>query len=93
MAMTISIDDDLKREFSEVCGDIGLSASAAFGVFAKAVVRERRIPFELTAVSEEERRGLHVAERVARGQRDFDDGAFVSRGDYEAARARSVAVA
>ena len=49
MAMTISIDDSLKQEFSDVCAEMGLSASAAFSVFAKAVVRERRIPFAATS--------------------------------------------
>lgn len=49
MSMTISIDDDLKREFSDVCREIGLSPSTAIGVFARAVVRERCIPFTLSA--------------------------------------------
>ena len=55
MSMTISIDDQLKNEFTEVCNEIGMSASTAFNIFAKRVVREKRIPFTLTSQTEEER--------------------------------------
>jgi len=37
----------LKKEFEELCQDLGLSMTSAFTVFAKAVVRHRGIPFEL----------------------------------------------
>ena len=47
--INIRIDESTKQAMSEVCDDIGLSMSAAFNIFAKAVARERRIPFELTA--------------------------------------------
>ena len=71
MSMTISIDDDLKREFSEVCREIGLPPSTAFGIFAKAVVRERAIPFALSAVSASERAAhaydLAVSDGIRRG--------------------------
>ena len=45
MALTISMDEDVKKEFSEVCREIGLTPSTAIGIFAKAFVRERAIPF------------------------------------------------
>lgn len=90
MAMTISIDDALKREFSEVCADIGLTASAAFNVFAKAVVRERRIPFELRSESRDElearMRDQRVAEGVRKGYEEIASGRFVTRDDYERER-------
>lgn len=83
MPMTISIDDDLKREFSEVCGEIGLTPSTAFGIFARTVVRERAIPFELSAVSSEERAArtydYRVAEGIRRGFEQFEAGEYVSR--------------
>ena len=36
------------KDFDKFCEEIGLSVSAAFNIFAKTVVREQRIPFELT---------------------------------------------
>lgn len=44
---SIRMDTDLKNEFDSICEDFGMSASVAISVFARAVVRERRIPFEI----------------------------------------------
>lgn len=91
MPMTISIDDDLKRNFSEVCREIGLPPSTAFGIFARAVVREKAIPFPLSAVSSAERavraHELSVADGIARGLADMEAGRVVSREESRARRA------
>lgn len=44
---SIRMDDGLKREFDNMCSDFGMSMSTAITVFAKAVVREKKIPFEI----------------------------------------------
>ena len=49
MSMTVTMDDALKADFAAVCAEIGMSSSTAVNIFAKKVVRERRIPFELSA--------------------------------------------
>ena len=46
--MTIRIDDGLKRDFDKVCDDLGMPMSTAINIFAKKVVREKRIPFEVS---------------------------------------------
>ncbi len=46
---SIRMDEKLKKQFDEMCESFGMSATTAFNVFAKAVVRERRIPFEIAA--------------------------------------------
>lgn len=48
--VNIRMDEETKAAFEKFCGEIGLSVSAAFNIFAKAVVREQRIPFELTTM-------------------------------------------
>ena len=45
--LNIRIDEDLKREFDSLCQDLGLTMTTAFTVFAKAVVRWQKIPFEI----------------------------------------------
>lgn len=47
--VSIRMDEDLKRQFDALCSDIGMSMTTAICVFAKKAVRERKIPFELTA--------------------------------------------
>ena len=47
-SVNIRMDSDTKQRFDAFCNEIGLTISAAFNIFAKTVVREQRIPFELT---------------------------------------------
>ena len=47
--MTFRVDDSLKKDFDRLCDEFGLTNTAALTIFMKAVVRERRIPFELRA--------------------------------------------
>ena len=46
---SVRMDDGLKKDFDRLCSDFGMSMSTAITVFAKAVVRERKIPFEISA--------------------------------------------
>ena len=49
VSFLLPIDAELKRQFEQFCDDVGISMSAAFTLFAKKVVREQRIPFEISA--------------------------------------------
>jgi DNA-damage-inducible protein J len=42
------MDANLKKDFGTLCGNLGLTMTAAFNVFAKTMVRQQRIPFEIT---------------------------------------------
>ena len=67
-SMTFRVDDELKMNFDRLCDMFGLSNSAALNIFMKAVVRERRIPFEIRADSEGEsrQRGWQAFQRMRR---------------------------
>lgn len=47
--ISLRVDDEVKRNAERTFDDIGLSMSTAINIFLKAVVRENRIPFELSA--------------------------------------------
>ncbi len=47
--INLRIDDDVKRNAEKTLNEIGLSMSTAINIFLKTVVRENRIPFELSA--------------------------------------------
>ncbi len=47
--ISIRVENDLKQSFDALCKEFGLSTSAAMTLFMKAVVRERKIPFEIKA--------------------------------------------
>ncbi len=46
--VNIRMDEATKVAFDKFCSEIGISVSSAFNIFAKTVVREQRIPFEIT---------------------------------------------
>lgn len=46
--INIRMDDNVKKQFDVICGELGLNMSTAFNIFAKTVVRQHRIPFELS---------------------------------------------
>ncbi len=46
--VSIRMDSDIKKRFDAFCADAGMNASVAFNLFARAVLRENRIPFEIT---------------------------------------------
>lgn len=45
----VELDDDLRKQFDEILEKIGMDENTAFNIFVKAVVRYKRIPFELSA--------------------------------------------
>lgn len=46
--ISFRIDDDLKANLEKTCGELGMSMTTAFTVFAKKVCREKRIPFDIS---------------------------------------------
>ena len=49
VTFSVRMDAQLKKEFDSICNEFGMTTSTALNIFAKAVVRERRIPFEISA--------------------------------------------
>ena len=47
-AFSVRMDENLKRQFEGLCSDFGMNVTTAFTILAKAVVRERKIPFEIS---------------------------------------------
>jgi DNA-damage-inducible protein J len=47
--INLRIDDELKRGAERTLNNIGLSMSTAINIFLRTVVRENKIPFELSA--------------------------------------------
>lgn len=47
--INIRVDEEIKRNAELVCEDIGMSLSTAINIYLKKLVKERRIPFEVSA--------------------------------------------
>ena len=46
---SVRMDETLKKQFDSLCQDFGMNATTAINVFARAVVRQRRIPFKISS--------------------------------------------
>lgn len=46
--VNIRMDEDIKREFDRVCNELGINMSIAINILAKKMIREERIPFEVS---------------------------------------------
>lgn len=51
-AMTVRMDAQQKSQFDRLCEQFGMSANTAINIFVKAVIRCRKIPFTISADSE-----------------------------------------
>ena len=46
---SVRMDESLKKQFDLLCQEFGMNTSTAINIFARTVVRERRIPFEISS--------------------------------------------
>lgn len=46
--INIRIDENLKKEFDALCGELGMSMTTAINIFAKAMIRCQALPFEVS---------------------------------------------
>ncbi len=55
MAKTVNVnfrmDSALKQQMEAICGELGMSLTTAFTIFARKVCREKTTPFEVTTVT------------------------------------------
>jgi len=45
---SVRMDSDIKRQLDEFCALVGMNTTTAFNLFARAVLREQRLPFDIT---------------------------------------------
>ena len=58
---SVRMEEGLKRQFEGLCREFGMNMATAIHVFVRTVVRERRIPFEISSETELTREGAMQA--------------------------------
>lgn len=78
--INVRMDEALKKQFDSLCTELGLNMTTAFNIFAKTMVRQQRIPFEigLEIPNAETVAAMREAERIAhdpgvKGYTDVDE--------------------
>ncbi|MGL6196638.1 MAG: type II toxin-antitoxin system RelB/DinJ family antitoxin [Thermoguttaceae bacterium] len=79
---SIRMDSDVKKEFDEFCSQVGMNTTVAFNLFARAVLREKRLPFEIAVESDPFYSESNLA-HLRRGVAALNDGKGVEYGMVE----------
>lgn len=88
---SVRMDESLKKQFDLLCSDFGMTMSTAINIFARAVVRERKIPFEISSPEPEvTREGAMQAFMALRKEsaEKFPEGMSMDEIDEEIRKAR-----
>ena len=88
---SVRMDETLKRQFDTLCSDFGMTASTAINVFARAVVRERKIPFEIVSPEPEitrEKAMQAFMELRLQSEKNFPEGMSLEEINEEIRKAR-----
>ena len=51
--ISLRLDDDMKQQLDIMCDEMGMNLTTFFMIYAKKALRDRRIPFEITAPIDE----------------------------------------
>ena len=67
--LSVRMDENTKNQFDAFCTEVGMNPSVAINLFVKATLRERKIPFEISASdpffsSENQQRLLKAAHQM-----------------------------
>lgn len=78
MTQTLSVrmDSKIKKDFDEWCKSVGMNASTAVNMFAKAVLRERKLPFEVRDDEDPFYSEANMA-HLRQGIKELNEGKFV----------------
>ena len=78
MSSTVTVqfrmDKDLKDQLDTMLADMGLTVSTAMNLYAKAIVNQARIPFDIKASAKADRSNFFSLA----GTIDIDDGAVTA---------------
>lgn len=73
--LSVNMDEDVKREFTEVVSQLGMNATTAVNLFARSVIREQGLPFPVTLrTSNEQGWSDYKARQFQRGIESMESG-------------------
>ena len=50
---SVRMDAEIKKQLDQFCADVGMNTTTAFNMFARAVLREKRLPFDVTTETDD----------------------------------------
>lgn len=74
--VSLRFDDEMKRQLDEMCDEMGMNLTTLFMIYAKKVLRDRRIPFDIVAPIDPFYSTINV-EQLHRADQQIKDGMTV----------------
>ena len=74
--VTLRFDDDMKKELDRMVDDMGMNITTFFMIYAKRALRDRKIPFEVTAPEDPFFSDSNM-KRLQESEQQFRDGKVV----------------
>ena len=74
--VTLRFDDDMKKELDKMVDDMGMNITTFFMINAKRALRDRKIPFEVTAPEDPFFSDSNM-KRLQESEQQFRDGKVV----------------
>ena len=74
--VSLRFDDEMKRQLDEMCDEVGMNLTTLFMIYAKKVLRDRRIPFDIVAPIDPFYSTINV-EQLQRADQQIKDGMTV----------------
>ena len=74
--ISLRFEDDMKKELEEMCNDMGMNLTTFFMIYAKKALRDREIPFDITAPADPFYSATNMAQ-LAKAERQIRDGKVV----------------
>ncbi|HIS25824.1 MAG TPA: type II toxin-antitoxin system RelB/DinJ family antitoxin [Candidatus Pullilachnospira intestinigallinarum] len=74
VTVSLRLEDNVKKELDEICDKMGMNITTFYMIYTKKVLRDRKIPFEITAprdpfYSEENQKQLsHAYHEIKEGR-------------------------
>lgn len=81
--ISVRMDDQLKSDMEKVLSELGMNTTAAITMFAKAIVREKRLPLRLELKTWDEYTPEEIAEKLRRSDEDVKAGRVKSFDEVE----------
>lgn len=71
--MSFRINEQTKKEFEELCDQLGMTPTTALTIFIKKMCREQSIPFEVSLYNHETKTAMNESKNYQSVSRTFED--------------------
>lgn len=80
VSVNVKMDEDIRDKAKEVLSEVGLDMTTAVNMFLRTVIREKAIPFQISAVSIESMRQKFVGDimqDLKKAEKDIAEGNYI----------------